>query len=101
MRLLYWLYAEELYTWTSAVNDARTGKETWVKDEENMSTTSAWDTYLSALTRLAEILTHAGHFQVNSAALLGAMFIKQYHTKLIVARVQEGVEQGVRSVVRG
>ena len=56
---------------------------------------------MSALTRLAEILTHAGHFQVNSAALLGAMFIKQYHTKLIVARVQEGVEQGVRSVVRG
>ena len=55
-----------------------------------MSTTSARDTYLSALTRLAEILTHAGHFQVNSAALLGGRLLGQYHTKLIVARLQEG-----------
>ena len=55
-----------------------------------MSNTKAGDNDLSALTRLAEILTHAGHFQVNSAALLGGRLLGQYHTKLIVARVQEG-----------
>ena len=55
-----------------------------------MSNSSARDNDLSALTRLAEILTHAGHFQEKSAALLGGRLLGQYHTKLIVARLQEG-----------
>ena len=43
-----------------------------------------------ARTCLAEILTHAEVFQEKSAALLCGRLLGQYHTKLIVARVQEG-----------
>ena len=43
MWLLYELYAEDIYTWTSAVTDTRTGKDTWVKDERSMSNSSATD----------------------------------------------------------
>ena len=38
---------------------------------------------------------------MKSAALLGGRLLGQYLTKLIVARVQEGGEQDVRSAVRG
>ena len=45
---------------------------------------------IGARTRIAEILTHAEVFQEKSAALLGGKLLGQYHTKLIVPRVQEG-----------
>ena len=56
---------------------------------------------IGAPTRIAEILTHAEHFQEKSAALLGGRFLGQYHTKLIVPRVRKDLPRGCKECCKG
>jgi len=51
---------------------------------------------IGAPTRRAEILTHAEHFQVKSAALLGGRFLGQYLTRLALPRVRKDLPRGCK-----